>query len=1274
MVCAQKFEIGDIETDNFPEVKTLFYLLDNQGNNVELYDKSDFKVYENGIEVNSEVIEDIECEIDYTPVQVLLTLDVSSSMNEDFDGKTKIDWAKEALTELINELGKYKYVQIGITVFSGRVELIQDFTNDTDLLLSALDKISYHQSTTDFNLPFFDKTFGAEVLFKKVPNFNRTMVFLTDGRHDDEWRGGIRRSEIISLLNKNEIKLHTVTVDDFTSGNLLYILRATGGVKHEVRSGKETLDLYAQLAKDMAKPDINYCEIMWLSKVDCADSARYTDLKVIYEPYSLEKYTEYNAPVIVDFQNGIGYSSLYFGNPEPGNGSTKTITIKPYPYDFEISDISLDDETYFEIIDYGFDSSEKPDNFTVPAGNTHSIQVKFTQINEDVPRQANLILGVYSCEQVIELTGGRGELEITNPYDSQCFARCDEVEIRWTGVLPEAKTDLYYSEADNISWQPLASDITGLSYFWSPNWLVGRFLVKAVSEVENGNGDLLEAISDTFNLINPVLEVLEKDLQHDNLTVGDDKVKTFVNIARNNTLLPINIIDYYFEGSAGSDYMVETLSSTTILPGDSISAAISFMPEDKGFRNVDFVLVTDCNSKALFKITGEGICEISSTDTLDFEDVYLDDLKDSVFTHVFTNHMSMPVTITCRITGDDAGDFYLVDYWDGKKITIKPYSHYDVRMIFNPTTLGEKTADLLLISEECGYTETVLLGNSVRRGVEVNDLDFGRKLYKSNFDTLQMEVINLDRLPIIIENIDWGNDGSSFSIINGLPELPFELAGRDTLRFKIVFNPDVVGKLESKLNFVLTDEDDVYANVIGETYLPELTVEPVCPSLIEVGESGVAKLLIINSSTTEKLRVDKIYLIDGFDEFSVIDTLPLPENINIGIGDTITAYLNYAPIQSGTHTAEVSIWANNYDGEFKSDSKENFAFFNCDILDFSMVYDNYSRLVVCETDTLDVKVYNKNETSSLKVFLSQATGFGEVDFYSLIDDTDIMIKPLDSAMFSFLVKPLTRGSFSSNWIIPTDISKNINLDLSVDSYPYTLSMVYDTISYSPEDLFEQIIELEIPETENGYIEDITLEVDYDNLMCNINESDITSLISEDENEENYLKWDIGLDKINGKIIGSAKGKLISNNQYKLLKINANGLLPISRMTEFNCKLFYNCSDDFEKAISYIKLNPNCSGDLRFVEFTGYNFTCSEPYPNPNSGEIKIDFSIAYEFRTTIELYSVDGKKVSVLLDEVLETGRHNKTLLLDNLIPAGSYILVFTCNDFVQSFPMRIER
>jgi hypothetical protein len=62
------------------------------------------------------------------------------------------------------------------------------------------------------------------------------------------------------------------------------------------------------------------------------------------------------------------------------------------------------------------------------------------------------------------------------------------------------------------------------------------------------------------------------------------------------------------------------------------------------------------------------------------------------------------------------------------------------------------------------------------------------------------------------------------------------------------------------------------------------------------------------------------------------------------------------------------------------------------------------------------------------------------------------------------------------------------------------------------------------------------------------------------------------------------------------------------------------------------------------------------YPNPTQGETTLNFHLNAQAPVTVALYSIDGKRVATLVNQVMTPGDHRAVWTPDAGVPAGSYI------------------
>ena len=73
----------------------------------------------------------------------------------------------------------------------------------------------------------------------------------------------------------------------------------------------------------------------------------------------------------------------------------------------------------------------------------------------------------------------------------------------------------------------------------------------------------------------------------------------------------------------------------------------------------------------------------------------------------------------------------------------------------------------------------------------------------------------------------------------------------------------------------------------------------------------------------------------------------------------------------------------------------------------------------------------------------------------------------------------------------------------------------------------------------------------------------------------------------------------------------------------------------------------------------FAFELNQNYPNPFSGQTRIDFELATPSRANLSIYDTAGRLVEVLVNENLSAGNHSVTFHADNL-SSGVYVCQLT--------------
>ncbi len=156
--------------------------------------QADFEILEDGA---VQKIESFRAEGDL-PIDVAVLMDTSNSV------KPKLKFEKEAAVTFIYTMLQSRRDRALFATFDSEVELHQDFTNRTDLLSQAIDKVKARGETRMYDAIYRvceEKMFGS-------PGRRRAMVIITDGEDTISER---KLSAAIDIAQRSETTIYVIS-------------------------------------------------------------------------------------------------------------------------------------------------------------------------------------------------------------------------------------------------------------------------------------------------------------------------------------------------------------------------------------------------------------------------------------------------------------------------------------------------------------------------------------------------------------------------------------------------------------------------------------------------------------------------------------------------------------------------------------------------------------------------------------------------------------------------------------------------------------------------------------------------------------------------------------------------------------------------------------------------------------------------------------------------------------------------------------------------------
>jgi len=75
------------------------------------------------------------------------------------------------------------------------------------------------------------------------------------------------------------------------------------------------------------------------------------------------------------------------------------------------------------------------------------------------------------------------------------------------------------------------------------------------------------------------------------------------------------------------------------------------------------------------------------------------------------------------------------------------------------------------------------------------------------------------------------------------------------------------------------------------------------------------------------------------------------------------------------------------------------------------------------------------------------------------------------------------------------------------------------------------------------------------------------------------------------------------------------------------------------------------------------------FPNPITSSTTLSYLLSEKSKVKLDIYSINGKHTSLLINEVQKKGQHDVVIDMEN-IPAGIYICILRTNKGIQTIKM----
>ncbi len=294
---------------------------------------------------------------------------------------------------------------------------------------------------------------------------------------------------------------------------------------------------------------------------------------------------------------------------------------------------------------------------------------------------------------------------------------------------------------------------------------------------------------------------------------------------------------------AGDDAFTVSSSSVTVAAGSSQDVTVAFSPVTTGSVS-GTLTVTDGSAAVVgsLPLSGTGTVTADKPDiqivdsttqeisALEFDTTEPEDYSEQTFR--IRNLGSSNLTIaSASITGTNVDVFSVIGNLSGR--TVANGTPLTVRLAFEPLTVGNKTANLVLVTNDPDEpTVTIPLsataGTAVL-GVSVDEVDFDTVLVDGTGESIGRKAVTLSNsgnTTLNIDSFEFGNSAFSITDVSGNTLTSLDIAAGASVQVYVVFDPTIEGAVIDTLEFDSNDNDSP-AIILTADGITGVTSEPL---------------------------------------------------------------------------------------------------------------------------------------------------------------------------------------------------------------------------------------------------------------------------------------------------------------------------------------------------------------------------------------------------------------------------------------------------------------
>lgn len=802
---SQSLDIERVVTDNYPNLRAEFRVMDANGDEVRNLNENDFDLTDLGVATQFTAP---TCPPDLSRFSLILIFDASSSMDKNISDESNAapsrhQVIKNVAKTFIDQLPEGQF-EAAVGVFSKdfRYDQLQRFTTDKDLLKQATDYRLVN--ATNYNAGFLgyrENNEGGAFGLVKDAQYKPVIIFMTDGYHQsNQQHGDIEVGIINQKAAETNTTIYSLTIgptqpdpndfslDQNSKAKLESISTASGGDYFEnLLSESDVQNIYSQILRDaegFGTPAPCYIDFV----SDCNDG----EIELVYNGFGAPVSDTEAYTIADELKPNLDIDERTFLEVNlPLNQATEIdVDITAEKNYLEITGFNSTPANIFTVSDWG--GSAPP--FSLAEGESRTIKVQITPDNREF----------FGGDITFEGTGCSG-LTMT-PRAGFIFAE----DIQFGSVNQgEQKTEAFTQRFCNLTDEPLdieriiisggthQSDfaVTSQTTVVAPGACIDIEALFAPSEqgereaeytVKTDKGDF-SAMLKGGGAGNPEISGVAPEFADVNCTSPNSNITIDVT---NSGPVDLEITNVTLADDTHFNIIGSTAFNVAANSTNSTDLQIEFDPQSVGSHSTDVIITNNSNTSPYsITITGEmiGIDYSVSTETVDFgticanegdpvtQQIELTNLNS--FGYSVNANANLPVFDTDAISYDITSGTATVD------ITFESAD--------NGTYVG-----LVTFVSECGNVEKIVNVIGEINSPEVNDLSEVIPSVVGSSEIKTVTITNPNTEDFDVVNAFVGDAAQMPLTEFSLSNTSFTVPGNSTYNLDVRYTPDANNAVE----------------------------------------------------------------------------------------------------------------------------------------------------------------------------------------------------------------------------------------------------------------------------------------------------------------------------------------------------------------------------------------------------------------------------------------------------------------------------------------------